>query len=311
MWKICHNKIKGILLLIASTKLYSASFNFLKIDPDPLTISSQCASIAVSSPHFAKNPVHYAAYRLSLHKRKNVKEKRVLKISLTSCNWLVGSNIFTLNSFYKFRNYVIGANIFYLDFGNFSKRDSMGNLIGSFTANAGTISPFFVYFFNNIAIGGRLGYAFERICDVSAFTIFMDFGIAGMTEFKNYNYKIIYHLGMKNLGLKVKFENEKSFIPFELLTGACIYKTKKLVYSVNLLLRDDTNLSFGIDYRIHKLMNLRVGYVIGQDFGLLSGLRMGFRIRYRRYFCMDYAMLPLGPFGYKHVIGITYWSIFD
>ncbi len=299
--------MRRIILLLISANLYAASFSFLKIDPDPASIASQSASIAVVPPYFAKNPAHYATYKLSLrrHKRRR-KYYKVLRINSSIGNWLVGSNIGTFNGFYNFKNYIFGLNIFYLNYGKFEIRDTMGEVTGNFTANAGIISPVVAYYSRNFAIGGRLGYAYERIYDANAFTVFIDLGGVFLTRIEKYKYTILYHMCLRNLGTKVRYERESAFIPVELLLGACAYRTRRLIYSVNLLLRDDPNLSFGIDYRVHKLVNLRASYVIGQDLGFLSGIRIGLRLRYKKYPSIDYVIYPMGPFGIKHILGINY-----
>jgi len=111
-------------------------------------------------------------------------------------------------------------------------------------------------------------------------------------------------LSLQNIGPKIKFEEDKSDLPFNLKFGISYlpYRDLSLVFDINQPLRRDLKLSGGFQYQVHKALALRMGYVDKSDF---NGLRWGLSFNWKNL-QVDYALIPRGDLGLSYLFSFIF-----
>ncbi len=279
-----------LLTLISFEVFASSSFGFLKLWEDPI------------------GAVVYNAYD-GLYPGKGglpgtqvfMKEKMNFNISYS--DWLLDLKYTQLKfSFKPLINSSIEVAMRYLDYGGFQGYDTLGQRIGDFTANDFALYLRYAYIHRSlIGIGLETGYATEKIKDKSASTFFAGFGLTVN------KYPFVFGTGARNIGAKVKFNEEEFPIPFSyyLFTG---YSFKGIPLKISLGLtffQNDLRVDAALCWNIKKILDIFISYQIGQDFGPVSGLKAGLKLKYRNL-NLNYGFFLTGDFGITNHIGIEY-----
>ncbi len=115
-------------------------------------------------------------------------------------------------------------------------------------------------------------------------------------------------LAVRHLG-RISFPAGPEKLPTELVAGAS-YSNRNLTGLLDLVIPFDNavNLRAGIEYAPIKELCLRLGYRTGPEdlssLGTLAGLTAGLGVKYRNL-GLDYALVPYGPLGLTHRIGLS------
>ena len=116
---------------------------------------------------------------------------------------------------------------------------------------------------------------------------------------------------VQNIGPKCAYKNddfigEKQSLPFTIIMGV----SKKLLADKILLSSDIVNDhtlrgNMGAEYRLYKILALRMGYKTGYDTGSFTfGMGINFEPQALDHFQFDYAYLPMGDLGATHCVSI-------
>jgi len=160
----------------------------------------------------------------------------------------------------------------------------------------------------DIPLGANVKIISSKLEDETAYGFAFDLG--GL--YKLMEDKLSLGLVIQNLGMGLKFIDERDPLPVNIKTGAA-YKilNNKLILAldINYPLDYDFNAHIGAEY-IYEIGNIilmpRVGYKTTtiSDLDTLSGLSAGFGTRYELY-GIDYAWVPYGDLGNTHRISIN------
>ncbi|MBM3323981.1 UPF0164 family protein, partial [candidate division WOR-3 bacterium] len=115
-------------------------------------------------------------------------------------------------------------------------------------------------------------------------------------------------LAVRHLG-RISFPAGPEKLPTELAAGAS-YSTHGVtgLFDVVIPFDNSVNLRAGVEYAPIRELCLRLGYRTGPEdissLGTLAGLTAGLGVRYRNL-GLDYALVPYGPLGLTHRIGLS------
>ncbi|HPN32386.1 MAG TPA: PorV/PorQ family protein [bacterium] len=185
----------------------------------------------------------------------------------------------------KLKSLTIGANINYVDY------DDCGDRTGVTGANdvkflGGDLNPKDIIVTLSVAkkinpgfsLGGNVKYIKSDLVDEKANAFALDFGAI----YKPVSIQELQlGIALKNLGTKIKYYSEKEDLPLTFSIGGQ-YAFKKLPLNLFLDVNkpNDNDVAFngGAEYRIAKVIDLRVGYA--SDFDAGSGLTCGLGLEY-------------------------------
>lgn len=214
---------------------------------------------------------------------------------------------------------VIGASVKYANYGTFTKADDFGNKSGDYSANevaiavgyAGVIDENFYY-------GANVKFIYSGIESYSSTAAAVDLGV----YYSIPSQKLNFGLSLMNVGSQLSsYVSQKESLPTDLTAGV----SKKLEYLPLRLFLDFhriqesndglfdrfKNFSFGAEFTLSKVLQLRVGYEnekrrdlkIG-TFAGLAGFNMGLGVTIKEYI-FNYAYSSMGQIGALHRIGIN------
>nr|MDA3793071.1 PorV/PorQ family protein [Elusimicrobiota bacterium] len=152
----------------------------------------------------------------------------------------------------------------------------------------------------NVPMGINLKIFREKIEEVKAEGVALDIGV-----YKNITDSFSGALSVINIGPKVKYIKKKESLPMEIKIGgryALFDKSLNLYLNLNKPLDNKIETGFSAEYFLKKILCLRAGYLIGNDYrkGLSSGLGININD-----FDIDYAFIPYKNLGNNHRVSLT------
>ena len=190
----------------------------------------------------------------------------------------------------------------YLSYGQIDRRDTQGNLMGTFRPYDLALSLSAGIRISDTLFMGVTGKSVnEEIDQSSAHAFGIDMGVIYDLPGSPMSLGVTAH----NLGSKVRFSQEEFSMPV-ILSGGIAYRLAggNMAFSTDLRkpLDDSPSIGFGIGIKTLKLLSLRAGYryeIGGNDLGALSGLRIGLGFGIENY-QIDYAFASYGELGPTH-----------
>lgn len=112
---------------------------------------------------------------------------------------------------------------------------------------------------------------------------------------------------VRNIGPGLKFHSESAPLPRTFSAGLALERRPwkdplTVALDFKSAVDDGNSFSFGVEYRLRRVLAVRTGYVAGQDEGL--GVRFGFGVELKRI-AMEYAIAGFGSLGSMHRFGLT------
>lgn len=206
----------------------------------------------------------------------------------------------------------IGTAINYLWAGTINKYDRDDNELNE-SYNAYDIAFILSYarLIKKIPLGMNLKFINSKIEEESAMGIAADIGIL-KTISKIKDIKI--GIAVQNLGIGLKFINERDPLPVNIRTGTyyrLLNDNLTLALDINFPIDYTINVHFGSEYRYRlnsvSVLMLRAGYksTTVNDLDTLSGLSAGFGISSSNL-GIDYAWVPYWELGSTHRLSVTF-----
>ncbi|PID28033.1 MAG: hypothetical protein CSB55_06750 [Candidatus Cloacimonadota bacterium] len=185
---------------------------------------------------------------------------------------------------------------------------------GTFGASDLVLGISSAYEMNSILTFGLTAkFISESIDDNTATAFLADFGVLHQTT----NKKLKLGISAKNFGTQLSYFTESKFkesMPEVIAVGFCYRKSEKLKGLLDICypLRNNAYGKLGAEYRIHPVLDLRVGYKTnasdwktGGDYELFSGMSFGFGLNWDKYL-FDYAVSSYGDLGFVNQLTIKY-----
>ncbi len=193
---------------------------------------------------------------------------------------------------------VIAGSINYLGSGNIEGWKDANNR-SDFTAGDMAVTMGYGCKMNErMLVGANVRIIHQKIKDSSAAGIAVDMGILCSTRVKG----LMIGAALRNLGTKMKFENEADSLPLELNGGIALNLPKLLcVMDVTIPTDNDLRINAGIGYQLTPRLNLRAGY--GSDNDLRDGFSAGIGIN-AEVLQFDYAYVPYGDVDNTHRVSV-------
>ena len=206
----------------------------------------------------------------------------------------------------------IGAYVSYLNYGNFTETDAIGNVTGEFSGGDLVFATTLAYRKSyQWKFGGTIKIIYEKVQEFSAFGMAADLGVKYTSDRERYG------LGAAILNLGTQFSSlgeEKDKLPTQ-FRGGGFFKPKGLHLTLTgdliLPIDNDPLIAFGGEYTNLKPIYLRMGWnSFGSNFrssdsdDKLAGLSfgLGFDIKQMQ---ISYAFTPAAELGDSHRITLT------
>jgi hypothetical protein len=147
-------------------------------------------------------------------------------------------------------------------------------------------------------LGANAKIIHQRIKDSNATGMAMDMGILCSTRVKG----LMIGANLRNLGTRMKFENEADSLPLE-INGGMSFKLPKLLCVMDMTVPIDNNIRIntGIEYQPIQYLSLRAGYGSNNDLDHGLSVGMGINIENLQF---DYAYVPYGDVDNTHRVSI-------
>lgn len=213
-------------------------------------------------------------------------------------------------------NNAIGISAVYLSSGYMEKRDSSGDVSGSFSAYDASVALSYARKFNSVmSLGVNVKLLQQKIGNDVANGVAIDIGQIYNTAINNLNIG----LAVQNIGPDMKFIEEPYSLPLTVLVGAGYRILGGLTLGMDVkhqVIDNRTSLSFGTEYLLVNSLALRAGYLmkllksdsdvgetpgVNNDLGRLTGIGAGLGFRLGTT-SVDYAFVPYGDLGNTHRI---------
>lgn len=298
-----------LLLFFFNINLFSQTpYDFLLLDASPRSAALAGSMVAASDD---PNIIFYNPAGISLLDESPV--------SFSYLSHLADINYASLSGSYEFEG--IGrfaAGIQYVNYGDFTRRDNLGNELGNF--GAGDLAMTFGYgniLDENFYYGVNVKFIYTSIENQSSTAIATDWGLQYHLPDDGWSFG----LSILNVGTQISsyFDNSED-LPLDIRLGLSKDLTHtpfRLYFSMNRLnekgdnfLDRFTNLSFGSEIKISSVIKLRFGYDNDkrQDWKIanssgLAGVSLGFGIKASKY-KVDYSFTSMGSIGSLHRFGV-------
>jgi hypothetical protein len=206
----------------------------------------------------------------------------------------------------------LGFYISYLNYGDFTETDQIGNILGDFGGSDLLVGITYAYRYNykySFGISGKLIY--EKIQEFSASGVAFDIGAKYISDRQRLGAGIL----IQNIGFQTSsLGSEKNKLPLVVRSGVS-YKPKGLLLSLtsDLVFPIDNNiyLAFGGEYYKFKPFYIRLGWnSFGPNYQTLEssvgweGMSMGFGLDINKM-QFSYAFTPADNLGDSHRITLT------
>jgi hypothetical protein len=243
-----------------------------------------------------------------------------VNVNTTFCSYLVDTNGGAFHLLVPNSEYVtFGMQLHYLNFGQMDRTEitqnneylDMGETFGASNIIFGLTAARYIN--ASIDLGFSLKYIYDKIDSYSASAIVID---AGMIHHP-FNEKIKVGVAVRNLGTQVQYytkDKYKEKLPFTFAAGLS-YQIKPSVlcaFDISKPTGPDLIARFGLDYKIHPMLNLRAGYSnnssnwkTGGKWDWSSGLTCGMGFRWKDY-ALDYGLASYGNLGFINQVSLNY-----
>ncbi|MBU0702104.1 PorV/PorQ family protein [bacterium] len=147
-------------------------------------------------------------------------------------------------------------------------------------------------------VGANARIIHQRIKDSTAAGVAVDMGILYQTKVKG----LMIGAVLRNLGTRMKFENEANSLPLEIKGGMSVSLPKMLcVLDVTIPTDNNLRINTGVEYQLIPQLALRAGYSSNNDLdhGLSAGI--GFNTKGLQF---DYALVPYGDVDNTHRVSV-------
>lgn len=171
------------------------------------------------------------------------------------------------------------------------------------------------YLLDMLDVGLNVKYIQESLDDKSASAIAIDAGIIHQST--NENLKV--GISFRNFGKQLSYYTDNEYeeiMPMTLTVGFNYHPKEKLYATVDVYKPLDNDIfgRIGLEYKVHKLLDLRAGYktnasdwATGGDNDFLSGISAGAGFNLQQYnLLLDYAIVSYGDLGLVNQISIKY-----
>jgi hypothetical protein len=193
---------------------------------------------------------------------------------------------------------VIAGGITYLGSGNIEGWKDQ-NSRSDFSAGDMAVTMGYGHKMNEkMLLGANAKIIHQRIKDSTATGIAVDMGILCSTRVKG----LMIGANLRNLGTRMKFENEADSLPLE-INGGMSFKLPKLLCVMDMTVPIDNNIRIntGIEYQPIQYLSLRAGYGSNNDLDHGLSVGMGINIENLQF---DYAYVPYGDVDNTHRVSI-------
>ncbi|MFH1097121.1 MAG: PorV/PorQ family protein [Candidatus Desantisbacteria bacterium] len=151
-----------------------------------------------------------------------------------------------------------------------------------------------------MSVGANARVIRQRIKNSTAAGLAMDMGILCSTKIKGLNVGV----ALRNMGTKMKFENEADSLPLEIKGGIAFnMPSKKALCVLDVTIPTDNNIRIntGVEYKLTPKLSLRTGYNSNSDMdkGLSAGIGFG-----TENLQFDYAFVPYGDVDNTHRVSV-------
>jgi hypothetical protein len=227
------------------------------------------------------------------------------QIALTYDSWFVDAFFNNATAAVPLSTGVLGAEVFYMNFGSFANVDDFGNSL------SGSVSPFTLAAFLAYGIGLNENFS----AGVSAKVITQSQGSISKTGFAG-DIGLMYKTGIFSAGLAARNfgGGAGSPLPSDVRLGLAV--SPVIVSSHKLILAADASYIFGdafyagagAEYTIEKVVSLRAGYKYrtgGTNLQGLAGITAGLGAKIGGI-GFDYAFMPFGELGVSHRAALNF-----
>ncbi len=284
-------------------------YDFLKLDPSPRSAALAGSFVANNDD---PNVIFYNPAGLMLLEGSPVSFSYLNHLADISYASLSGSHV--IEGIGRF-----AAGIQYINYGDFTRRDDMGNDLGDF--GAGDLALTIGYtnkLEENFYYGVNIKFIYTSIEDQSSTAFATDWGLQYNMPESGWSFG----LSILNVGTQMSsyFDNKED-LPLDVRVGFIkdlAYTPFKIFFSFNRLNEDTDNfserfknVSVGSEIKISKVIKFRFGYdndkrkdwKITNSSGL-AGVSLGVGINVDKY-KVDYSFTSMGAIGSLHRFGIS------
>ena len=193
-------------------------------------------------------------------------------------------------------NRVIAGGITYLGSGNIEGWKDQ-NTQDDFSAGDMAVTMSYARKMNEqMLVGANARLIHQKIKNSTAAGVAMDMGILYSTRVKGLNVGV----ALRNLGTRMKFENEADSLPLELKGGIAFNMPDKkslCVLDITIPIDNAVRINTGVEYHLTPKLSLRTGYNSNNDIdkGLSAGIGFG-----TEGLQFDYAFVPYGDVDNTH-----------
>ncbi len=196
----------------------------------------------------------------------------------------------------------LGLSFNYVGSGKLPRITIRGDTIGEFSASDWALGAGYGRDFGALRIGLGFKYMSEKNDSFGSGAFAADLGATYDAPVKG----LRAGLSLCNLGTKITLDQESFSLPW-LLRFGLRYEMKSAALNQEFLFSNAAAIGIGLgaEYRIAKVLALRLGYRTGPTYEGFSGLRAGLGIAIRK-FAIDYAFAPYGLIGSAHRFTLSF-----
>ncbi len=212
-----------------------------------------------------------------------------------------------------------GVQLHYLNFGQLDRTEitqnneylDMGETFGASNIIFGLSAARYIN--PQIDLGITLKYIYDKIDTYSASAVALDLGMIHHPM----NEKIKVGIAVRNLGSQLSYYTDSKYsekLPFTFAAGLSYQMKPNLLGSFEISKPKGPDLigRFGIDYKIHPMLNARAGYSTnssnwktGGEMDWASGLTFGMGFNWKDY-VLDYGVASYGNLGLINQVSLNY-----
>lgn len=209
--------------------------------------------------------------------------------------------------------YVLGLQLSYLNYGDFTETNHLGETIGEFSGGDLMFAATIGYKYNpNYSFGITAKFIYEKLQDFSATGIATDLGFKYTADRDRYSAGIM----IQNLGSQLSaLGDEKDDLPLTLRAGGGITpRGLPMTFSADVILPRDNNIDVaaGVEYFKFQPLYVRLGwnsfgsnYRASDSDDKWAGLSFGAGFDFRSRWQLSYSFSPAAELGESHRVTLT------
>jgi len=209
--------------------------------------------------------------------------------------------------------YVLGLQLSYLNYGDFTETDKYGEVLGQFSGGDLLLATTVGYQYNpNYSFGVTAKFIYEKLQDYSSTGIAADLGFKYTADRDRYSLGLM----IQNLGTQLSaLGDEKDDLPLTLRGGGAITpRGLPLTLSGDVILPRDNNVDVaaGVEYFKFQPLYVRLGwnsfgsnYRASDSDDKWAGLSFGAGFAFRSRWQLSYAYSPAAELGESHRVTLT------